>query len=177
MFEIEPYHFEPSPMTEPASAALLDDSVTAFMRYFIAHINPILHRTRYGGRNFTEHEIIVTMALHVVGPSRPGDLSRGLSIEKATMTSVLRRLRDLQFIERRDIPGDERSYLVALAPAGRAFVRHLGDQRRRGFERLFAAMAPEDAAAAAKGLDLIAGCLKRMEAENGMGPQAPSRDP
>jgi DNA-binding MarR family transcriptional regulator len=177
MFEIKLYHFERTPMAAPASAALLDDSVVAFMRYFIAHINPILHRTRYGDRSYTEHEIIVTMALHVVGPMRPGDLSRGLSIEKATMTSVLRRLRDLQLIERRDIPGDERSYRVALAPAGRAFVRHLDDQRRRGFERLFAAMAPEDAAAAARGLDLIAGYLKRMEAENGMGPQTPSRDP
>ena len=177
MFEIEPYRFEPSVMTEPASAALLDHSVTAFMRYFIAHINPILHRTRYGDRSFTEHEIIVTMALHVVGPMRPGDLSRGLCIEKATMTSVLRRLRDLQLIERRDVPGDERSYLVALTPAGRDFVGHLEAQRRRGFERLFAAMPPQDAAAAAKGLDLIASYLKRMEAENGMGPQAPSRNP
>ena len=164
-------------MTESASAALLDQSVTAFMRYFVAHINPILHRTRYGDRSYTEHEIIVTMALHVVGPTRPSNLSRGLSIEKATMTSVLRRLRDLQFIERRDIPDDERSYLVALAPAGRDFVRHLDDQRRRGFERLFGSMAPDAAAVAAKGFDLITSYLKKMEEENGMGPQTPSREP
>jgi len=164
-------------MPESASAALLDQSVSAFMRYFIAHINPVLHRTRYGDRNFTEHEIIVTMALHVVGPSRPSDLCRGLSIEKPTMTSVLRRLRDLQFIERRDIPGDERSYLVALAPAGRDFVRHLDEQRRRGFERLFGAMAPDAAAAAAKGLDLITNYLKKGEEENGMGAQTSSREP
>jgi DNA-binding MarR family transcriptional regulator len=163
-------------MAAPA-AALLDASVAAFMRYFLVHINPILHRTRYRGRNYSEYEIIVCMALHIGGPARPGDLSRGLSIEKATMTSVLRRLRDLQLIERRDIPGDERSYRVALASAGRAFVRHLDDQRRRGFERLFVAMAPEDAAAAAKGLDLIASYLKKMEEENGLGPQTSSRKP
>ena len=77
----------------------------------------------------------------------------------------------------RDIPGDERSYLVALAPAGRAFVRHLDEQRRRGFERLFAAMAPDDVAAAVKGVDLITGYLRKMEEDNGMGPQAPSRAP
>jgi DNA-binding MarR family transcriptional regulator len=154
-----------------ASPALLDASVTAFMRYFIAHINPVLHRTRYGDRSYTEHEIIVTMALHVVGPTRPSDLSRGLSIEKATMTSVLRRLRDLQLIERRDIPGDERSYLVALTPAGRDFVRHLEAQRRRGFERLFGAMAADEIAAAVKGIDLITGYLRKMEQDNDMGPQ------
>jgi DNA-binding MarR family transcriptional regulator len=161
-------------MTEPAAAALLDQSVTAFMRYFLAHINPILHRTRYGGRSYLEHEIIVTMALHVVGPTRPSGLSRGLSIEKGTMTSVLRRLRNLQLIERRDVPGDERSYLVALTPAGRDFIRHLEEQRRRGFERLFGAMAPDDAAVAAKGVDLITDYLKKMEEENGVAPQTPS---
>jgi DNA-binding MarR family transcriptional regulator len=93
------------------------------------------------------------------------------------MTSVLRRLRNLQLIERRDIPGDERSYLVAQTPAGRAFVQHLEEQRRRGFERLFGAMAPEDAAAAAKGVDLITGYLRKMEQNNDMGPQTSGRAP
>ena len=164
-------------MPGPASAALLDQSVSAFMRYFIAHINPILHRTRHGGRSYSELEIVVTMALHVVGPMRPGGLSRGLSIEKGTMTSVIRRLRELRLIERREISGDERSYLVALTPAGRAFIRHLEAQRQRGFERLFGAMAADEIAAAVKGLDLITGYLRRMEQDNGMGPQTPSRAP
>jgi DNA-binding MarR family transcriptional regulator len=164
-------------MNDPASAAALDQSVAAFMRYFIAYINPILHRTRHGGRSYSELEIIVTMALHVVGPMRPGGLSRGLSIEKGTMTSVLRRLRDLRLIERREIPGDERSYLVALTPAGRDFIRHLEAQRRRGFERLFAAMPADDIAAAAKGVDLITGYLRKMEQDNDMGPQTRNRAP
>ena len=164
-------------MPGPTSNALLDQSITAFMRYFIAHINPILHRTRHCGRSYSEHEIIVTMALHVVGPTRPTGLSRGLSVEKGTMTSVLRRLRDLQLIERRDIPGDERSYLVALTPAGRDFVRHLEAQRRRGFERLFAAMAPDDVAAAVKGVDLITGYLRKTEEDNAVGSQTPRRGP
>jgi DNA-binding MarR family transcriptional regulator len=93
------------------------------------------------------------------------------------MTSVLRRLRDLRIIERRDVPGDERSYLVALTPTGRDFVRHLEAQRRRGFERLFAAMAPAAAAAAVKGVDLITGYLRKMEEDNGVGPQTSSRAP
>ena len=164
-------------MARPTPPALLDQSVTAFMRYFLAHINPILHRTQYGGRSYSELEIIVTMALNVVGPMRPGGLSRGLSIEKGTMTSVLRRLRDLRLIERSEISGDERSYLVALTPAGRDFIRHLEAQRRRGFERLFAAMPADEIAAAAKGVDLITGYLRKMEQDNDVGPQTRSRAP
>ena len=164
-------------MTRPTSTALLDQSVTAFMRYFIAHINPILHRTRHGGRSYSELEIIVTLALKVVGPTRPGVLSRGLSIEKGTMTSVVRRLRELRLIERREIAGDERSYLVALTPAGRQFIRHLEAQRRRGFERLFGAMPTDQIVAAAKGVDLITGYLRKMEQDNDMGPQTRNRAP
>ena len=158
-------------MTRPTSTALLDQSVTAFMRYFIAHINPILHRTRHGGRSYSELEIIVTMALKVIGPTRPGVLSRGLSIEKGTMTSVVRRLRELRLIERREIAGDARSYLVALTPAGRQFIRHLEAQRRRGFERLFGAMPTDQIVAAAKGVDLITAYLKKMEQDNDVGSQ------
>jgi DNA-binding MarR family transcriptional regulator len=162
-------------MPSPTSPALLDQSVTAFMRYFLAHINPILHRTQYRGRSYSELEIIVTMALSVVGPMRPGGLSRGLSIEKGTMTSVIRRLRELRLIERREIPGDERSYLVALTPAGGDFIRHLEAQRRRGFERLFGAMAADEIAAAVKGVDFITDYLRKMEEDHDMGPQKPSR--
>ena len=177
MFDIKQYDLERPAMAEHPPTAPLEQSVAAFMRYFIAHINPILHRTKHGGRSYSELEIIVCMGLSVVGPMRPGDLSRGLTIEKATMTSVIRRLRGLGLIERRELPGDERSYLVALAPAGRAFVRHLDEQRRRGFERLFGAMAPDAAVVAAKGLDMIASYLKKMEEDNGMGAQTSSREP
>ena len=158
-------------MAEPPSTAPLEQSVAAFMRYFIAHINPILHRAKHGGRNYSELEIIVCMGLSVVGPMRPGDLSRGLSIEKATMTSVIRRLRGLGLIERREIAGDERSYLVALTPAGRRFIRRLEAQRRDGFARLFGAMAQDEIAAAAHEFDLVTRYLKKMEHDNRMGSQ------
>ena len=44
----------------------LDASLVAFMRYFLVHINPILHRTTYRGRAYSEYEIIVVMAVSVV---------------------------------------------------------------------------------------------------------------
>jgi len=149
---------------------LLDASLVAFMRYFLVHINPMLHRTTYRGRAYSEYEIIVVMAVSVVGPVRPVDLSRGLSIEKATLTSVIRRLRELGLLVRREVPGDERSYKVALTPAGRALKRHLDRQRQRAMRTLFAAMPEEDIAAVARGFDLLSAYLKRVEEEHvGMG--------
>ena len=155
-------------MTSPIDR--LDASLVAFMRYFLVHINPILHRTTYRGRTYSEYEIIVVMAIAVVGPVRPVDLSRGLSIEKATLTSVIRRLRELGLLVRREVPGDERSYRVALTSAGRALRRHLDRQRQTAMRTLFAGMPAADIAAVARGFDLLSAYLQRVEEEHvGMG--------
>ncbi len=142
--------------------ARLDNAVHRFMRYFMVHINPILHRSAYRGRNYSEYEIVVLMALSF-GPTRPVDLSRVLRIEKGTLTSLIRRLQRLDLIEKRAISGDERSYLVALTPDGTAFTRHLERQRHRQFELLFAAMDEEALGAAVRGFDLLSAYLEGVE--------------
>lgn len=148
---------------EPCSPDLLDRSISAFMRYFQVHINPILHRVEFEGRAYLDYEIIVCMALNLHGTLRPMDLSRALSLSKGSLTSVLRRLRELELIRRLDIPGDERSYLVALTAKGERFVRHLEEHRLRMFRKLFADMTSEDIAATARGFDLISAYLKWVE--------------
>ncbi|HEY3407223.1 MAG TPA: MarR family transcriptional regulator [Propionicimonas sp.] len=154
-------------MAEPRHADRLDDAMTAFMRYFLVYLNPVMHRTEFRGRLFSELEIIVCMALSVVGPMRPGAISRGLRIEKGTLTSVIRRLRDLGLIERTDVVGDERGYQVSLTPSGHDLIDHLRRQRERGFRELFATLDPVDAETAARGIDIITAHLKDWEAQHG----------
>ena len=60
------------PWPNDRSTLPLEQSVAAFMRYFIAYINPILHRTRYGGRIYSELEIIVCMGLDSCRSDAPG---------------------------------------------------------------------------------------------------------
>ena len=155
------------PVAEPRHADRLDAAMTGFMRYFLVYLNPIMHRTDYRGRLYTELEIIACMGLSVVGPMRPGALSRGLRIEKGTLTSVIRRLRELGLIERTEVVGDERGYQVSLTPAGDELIEHLREQRERGFRELFATLDPEDAEAAARGIGIITAHLKDWEAEHG----------
>ncbi len=146
-----------------AAIPRFDASLDQFMRYFLVHINPVLHRATYKGRSYSEYEIIVVMALGRVGPARPVDLSRGLAIEKGSLTSIIRRLTALSLIEKRAIPGDERSYLVALTRVGFAFRRHLETQRRRAFAALFADMDATELAEAAHGFDLLSAYLQARE--------------
>ena len=146
----------------------LEQSIVYLMRYFVVHINPILHRTSYRGRSFSEYEIIVPMALSLMGAMRPTDLSRDLCIEKGSMTSILKRLREMAMIERVEIPNNERSYLVQLTEEGRAFVRHLEAQRSSEFRRLFAEMSDDEAKTVARGIDRLADYLQKHEENHGL---------
>jgi DNA-binding MarR family transcriptional regulator len=157
-------------MPDAAATDRLDRALTGFMRYFLVHINPILHRTEYRGRSYSELEIIVCMVLSVSGTMRPAQISRALSIEKGTLTSVIRRLVVLALVERTSVVGDERGYQLSLTPEGWQLVDHLAEQRRRGFGRLFATLDPSDADAAVRGIEVLTRHLKDWEDNHG--PQA-----
>lgn len=141
-----------------------DTSLDRFMRYYLVHINPILHRTVFEGRAYSEYEIIVVMALGVIGPARPIDLSRGLKIEKGTLTTLIRRLEALALVEKQKVSGDDRSYRVALTARGAGLRRHLDRQRSAGLKALLAEMDPAGIADAARGLDLLSAYLGAKEA-------------
>ena len=149
-------------MKTPQAIQMLDASLDRFMRYFLVHINPILHRTEYRGRSYSEYEIIVVMALGLVGSTRPVDLSRALSIEKGTMTSLIRRLRGLGLVEARH--RRRRAQLSGGADGCRTEVQAASEeQRHRELRALFAAMDGEEIVAAARGFDLLSAYLKSVE--------------
>ena len=62
------------------------------------------------------------------GPVTPSDLANCERVQRPTITRVLSRLDELELIERAADPGDGRSTLVSITPAGRAL---LGDLRTR----------------------------------------------
>lgn len=144
-------------------AGRLEAAMHRYMRYHLCHVNPVLHRTTYYRRTFSELEIIVVNALGVVGSARPSELSRGLAIDKGTMTSVLRRLTDEGLLARQQIPTDARGYRVSLTRAGEGLRDHLDAQYRRGFRELFDDLDPDDVEAAVRGLDVLTEHLRLRE--------------
>lgn len=143
----------------------LSEAVHAFMPAFLVHINPLLHRTRYRGRSYSELELVVVLGLTVMGPMRPARLSRHLAIEKGSLTSVIRRLDDLGMITRDAAAGDARGYVISLTEAGEALVDHLSRQRRDGFRTLFADLPPDHLDTAAHGLAVLTEYLTNRETE------------
>lgn len=149
------------------SADRLNDALTDCVRYFLVYVNPVMHRTEFQGRSYSESECILCLALSVIGPMRPSGLNRALRIEKGTLTSVIRRLCELGLIERTAVVGDQRGYQVSLTETGQGLIRHLTEQRRSGFRELFAAIPATDADAVARGINLLTTHFRDWEEEHG----------
>jgi DNA-binding MarR family transcriptional regulator len=144
-------------------AGELSDAIWQFTRYYLAHINHILHRVTYRGRRLSENQAISLIALGVVGPLTPGEISKVIDTPKGSLTLILRGLCE-QGLARRVEPGvDRRSYQLELTPEGRRFVRFAAHQRDTGLGELFRDMAPRDARDAARGLRLVADHLRDLE--------------
>jgi DNA-binding MarR family transcriptional regulator len=148
---------------EEALARELSDAVFHFTRYFLCHINHLLHRLTFRGRRFSESEVIALIALGVARRMTPGEISRVIDVPKGSLTLILRRLCAQGLARRVEPPVDGRSYQLALTAEGRRFVAFAARQRQAGLGALFRDLAPGDARAAARGLRVIAGHLRHLE--------------
>jgi DNA-binding MarR family transcriptional regulator len=148
---------------EQALAQELSDAVFQYTRYFLCHMNHVMHRLTYRGRKYSENQVVALIALGVAGRMTPGEISRVIDVPKGSLTLILRRLCVQGLARRVEPPVDGRSYQLALTAMGRRFVEFASRQREEGLGALFRDLAPEDARAAARGLRLIAGHLRHLE--------------
>ncbi|MDV7143357.1 MarR family transcriptional regulator [Tropicimonas sp. TH_r6] len=146
-----------------APVTRLDRSVAEFMRHVPVHLAPILLRAEYRGRLLPESEVMVVMMLAEDGPLSPTAISRGLNMQKGSLTSVLKRLEGLDLIRRRDNPEDDRSYIAQLTREGEDFARQVEAQRRNGLHALFGPMGARNSRAAITGLDTISAHFRKLE--------------
>jgi DNA-binding MarR family transcriptional regulator len=129
--------------------------ILEYMPFFIRQIDPIVHQAGFGDVKLTDHQFKVIMLLNHRGPSSPGLISRMLNIQKGSLTAVLKTLRAADLIYRRQIEGNERSYLVDLTVGGREFVKHHLLECDRQFGELFAEMGDEERNVVEKGLSTL----------------------
>ncbi len=148
---------------EKQLARELSDAVGEFTRYYLAHVNHLLHRVTYRGRKYSENQVISLLALGVVGRLTPGEISRVIDVPKGSLTLILRGLCEQGLARRVERGLDRRSYQLDLTPEGRRFVEFALHHREVGLGELFRDMAPQDARDAARGLRLIADHLRDME--------------
>ena len=70
--------------------------------------------------NLTYTQYVVMMYFWEAGSASAGDVSRALLLDPSTLTPILKKLEQKGYLARRRDPGDQRSLLVSLTPAGEA---------------------------------------------------------
>lgn len=151
---------------ETPYTATLHKLIVDYMPFFIRQIDPIVHRAEFQDERLTDYQFKVIMLLNHRGSSSPGFISRMLNIQKGSLTAVLRSLKKSGLIQREQIDGNDRSYLVDLTESGRDFVaRHLAECDRR-FAELFSEISDSDRKTVETGLETLNRYLESRGAQN-----------
>lgn len=130
----------------------------AFRLLQVRQARLLAHESASRGLNVTDTRFLVHLgatAGHATTPKQAGDQ---LELSTGAMTSLLDRLEQRGLLARRPNPGDRRSILVQLTPAGVTVAREVADTWAAVFG---AAIAPADRTAVASAFEAIGASLDR----------------
>ena len=131
-----------------------------------ARLRPAITRTarrmrqEAGGLTPTLAAALATVECH--GPLTPSELADRERVKRPTATRLVSRLEVDGLVARTADPGDRRSSLIAVTPEGRALLREIRGRKDAFLARRLRALAAEDRATLARGVEV----LERMLAED-----------
>jgi DNA-binding MarR family transcriptional regulator len=111
----------------------------------------------------TELSTSLTAALATVerhGPLTPTELAARERVQRPTVTRVAARLEELALVARTADPGDRRSALITVTPAGRALLTAARTRKDAFLSERLDALAPEDRVTLERAAALLEGMLE-----------------
>ncbi|TGE25222.1 MarR family transcriptional regulator [Hymenobacter aquaticus] len=107
--------------SEHSSAALLQlESQLCFPLYAVSRLLTKAYQPYLQALDLTYPQYLVFLLLWEHGELTVKALGEKLLLDSGTLTPLLKRMEQKQWLSRRRDPRDERSVIIALAPAGRA---------------------------------------------------------
>jgi DNA-binding MarR family transcriptional regulator len=109
----------------------------------------------------SQNAALATIERH--GPLTPSELAERERVQRPTVTRVLARLEEAGLVERAADPGDRRSCLVSISPAGRELLGAIRARKDAFLARRIDALEPADREV----LDRAAAIIEQMLKEGG----------
>src|SRR5918992_1274387 len=94
------------------------------------------------------------------GPLTPSELAARERVQRPTVTRVAARLEELGLVERAADPGDRRSALISVTPAGRELLAAARTRKDAFLSERLDALAPADRATLERAAALLEGMLE-----------------
>ena len=116
-----------------------------------------------GGSGLTPSLLSALTTIERHGPLTPSALAERERVQRPTVTKLLDRLGQSGLVQRVADPGDKRSSLVSLAPAGAALLAELRTRKDAYLEHRLEALDASDRAALERAADILERLLEDDE--------------
>jgi DNA-binding MarR family transcriptional regulator len=149
--------------TEVTSRRAADPIERALAGY--AHIVELMSAMRtpeFPDAHVTMAQMRVLMLLSAIGEARMSDLAHKLGIAPSTLSSLVDRLVEADFANRREDPRDRRSVLVALAPAGNQMLDQFSELGADALRSLLEQLDPREIVTVTKAIELLVAAARRL---------------
>ena len=123
------------------------------------------HTPEFPDPHVTMAQMRVLMLLSAVGEARMSDLAHQLGISPSTLSSLVDRLVEAQFVTRRDDTHDRRSVLVSIAPAGSQLLDQFNELGADALRSLLEQLTPTEIVTVNQAIELLVAAARRVSAE------------
>jgi len=114
----------------------------------------------------TMAQMRVLMLLSAVGEARMSDLAHQLGISPSTLSSLVDRLVEANFVSRRDDARDRRSVLVSLTTGGTRLLDQFNELGAGALRELLEQIDARDIVTVNKAIELLVAAARRLTAED-----------
>ena len=115
-----------SPTPSVKNSLLKLESQLCFPLYAVSRLITKAYQPLLQALDLTYPQYLVLLLLWEHGQLTVKELGEKLLLDSGTLTPLLKRLEQRQWLSRRRAPHDERSVIIALLPAGRALEAQAG---------------------------------------------------
>ncbi len=149
--------------TTPLSPQSIDSALAGYAQ--IVELMSALRTPEFADPHVTMAQMRVLMLLSAMGEARMSDLAHQLGIAPSTLSSLVDRLVEAGFANRRDDPRDRRSVLVALAPGGNRMLDQFNELGADALRSLLEQLNDREIVTVNKAIQLLVAAARRLSAE------------
>jgi DNA-binding MarR family transcriptional regulator len=149
--------------TTPLSPRSIDSALAGYAQ--IVELMSALRTPEFPDPHVTMAQMRVLMLLSAMGEARMSDLAHQLGIAPSTLSSLVDRLVEAGFANRRDDPRDRRSVLVALAPGGNRMLDQFNELGADALRSLLEQLNDREIVTVNKAIQLLVAAARRLSAE------------
>ena len=137
-------------------------TIHAFMPRFFEYINPVIHQLKTEQIQLNENQVKIIMAVIHLKEATPTLLSKCYSIQKGSLTTMIRSLVKMGLLNKRPHESDERKYILSVTEKAEAIIEHKEADNIQQFDELLKDMPAEEFNKVTRGFEALCNYLQRL---------------